>query len=147
MRKAGGKRVGGRNERGGGALETALVALTLISMILFIMEMGRILLMQQFIGERARATARAAVVNGWTAPQAQNYLVYNNTSGNGAGYLGLLPSQVSYATLGTSGTADYRVQVKVSGVPVFTWIPYIARQYTLAPIVATMPAQSFGATN
>lgn len=139
--------VAGRNEKGGGALETALVALTLISMILFIMEMGRILLIQQFIGERARSTARAAVVNNWTAPQAQNFLVYNSTSGNGVGYLGLLPSQVSYATLGTAGAADYRVRVKVSGVPVLTWIPYMAGQYTLAPIIATMPVQSLGAAN
>ncbi|HEV2198751.1 MAG TPA: hypothetical protein VGR73_02950 [Bryobacteraceae bacterium] len=147
MKLAEGIKIAGDHERGGGALETALVVLTLISMILFIMEMGRILLVQQFIGERARATARAAVVNNWTAAQAQNYLVYNSISGTGVGYLGLIPSQVSYATRGSSGTADYRVQIKVSGVPVLTWIPYIAGQYTLAPIVATMPAQSLGAAN
>lgn len=147
MRRAGGFRLAGGNAEGQGAVETALVVLTVISMILFVMEMGRILLVQQFIGERARATARAAVVNSWTAAQVQNYLVYNSTSGSGAGYLGLLPSQVAYVTLGTPGAADYRVQVKVSGVPVLTWIPYIAGQYTLAPIVTTMPAQSLGAAN
>jgi Flp pilus assembly protein TadG len=137
-------------QRGQALVETALVLLTLISMIIFIMDMGRILLLQQFIGERARATARSAVVNNWTSTQAANFLVYNSTTapgGGGAGYLGLQTTQVAYNTLGTSGSSDYRLQVKVTGVPVLTWIPYIAHQYTLAPIVATMPAQSLGATN
>jgi hypothetical protein len=61
--------------------------------------------------------------------------------------MGLLTSQVTYQTLGTAGTPDYRIQVKVSGVPALTWIPYISGTYTLAPIIATMPAQSLGATN
>jgi hypothetical protein len=39
------------------------------------------------------------------------------------------------------------MQVKVSGVPVLTWIPYIAGQYTLPPIVVTTPVQSLGAVN
>ncbi len=131
-------------------LETALVLLTVIGMLIFIMDMGRIMLLQQFIGERTRVTVRNAVVNSWTATQTANYLVYNNTTAptdGGTGYLGLLTSQVSYNALGTSGTPDYRLQVKVTGVPVWTWIPYIAGMYTLAPIVATMPAQVLGATN
>jgi hypothetical protein len=131
-------------------LETALVLLTVIGMLIFIMDMGRIMLLQQFIGERARVTVRNAVVNSWSATQTANYLVYNNITaptGGGTGYLGLLTSQVSYSALGSSGTPDYRLQVKVTGVPVWTWIPYIAGQYTLAPIVATMPAQTLGATN
>jgi hypothetical protein len=131
-------------------VETALVLLTFVGMIIFIMDMGRILLMQQFICERARATVRDAVVNNWDATATKNYLVYNSATappGGGAGYLGLLTSQVSYQTLGTSDQPDYRLQVKVSGVPALTWIPSIAGSYTLAPITATAPAQSLGATN
>ena len=112
--------------------------------------LGRILLIQQFITERARATVRSAVVNNWTSTATQNYLVYNSTtapSGGGAGFLGLQTSNVTYQTLGTSGNPDYMIQVKVSGVPAVTWIPYISGTYTLAPITATMPAQSLGATN
>jgi len=124
-------------------VETALVFLTMMGMILFILDMGRILLVQQFISERVRTTVRNAVVNNWDATATKNYLVYNSTTaGSGGGYLGLLPSQVSYQILGTSGNPDYRLQVKVSGVPAVTWIPYIAGTYTLAPVVATMPAQS-----
>ena len=139
-----------KNQKGAAALEGTLVLLTLMGMIIFIMDMGRILLMQQFIAERARTTVRNAVVHNWDATSTKNFLCYNSTTaptGGGAGYLGLLPSQVSYQTLGTSGNADYRLQVKVTGVPVLTWIPYISGSYTLAPIIATMPAQSLGSTS
>ena len=137
-------------QKGAGLVETALILLTLIGMIIFIMDMGRILLMQQYITERARTTVRSAVVNSWTATQAKNYLVYNTITtppGGGAGFLGLQTSQVTYQTLGTVGAADYRVQVKVSGVPALVLTPYMAGTYTLAPITATLPAQSLGATN
>jgi Flp pilus assembly protein TadG len=139
-----------KHQRGQAMLETALVMTTLVGMLVFIMDMGRLLLIQQWVGERARATARAASVNNWNSTQAANYLVYNTTTapnGGGAGYLGLLTSQVSYTFLGSSNSPDYRLQVKVSGVPVLTFIPYMANTYTLAPIIATMPAESLGATN
>ena len=139
-----------KNQKGANILESALVLLTVLGMFLFIMDMGRILLIQQFITERARATVRSAVVNNWTAAATQNYLVYNSTTapgGGGTGFLGLQTSNVTYQTLGTSGTPDYMLQVKVSGVQAVTWIPYISKTYTLAPITAAMPAQSLGATN
>jgi hypothetical protein len=122
----------------------------MLGMILFIMDIGRILLIQQFITERARATVRSAVVNNWSAAAIKNYLVYNSTTapnGGGVGFLGLQTSNVTYQTLGTSGTPDYMIQVKVSGVQAITWIPYISNTYTLAPITFAMPAQSLGATN
>lgn len=140
----------GKTQKGAAIVESALVFLTLLGMIIFIMDMGRMLLMQQYITERVRSTARQASVNNWTAVQVQNYVVYNSITapnGGGPGYLGLLTSQVSYTTLNTAGTPDYSVQVQVSGVPVFTWIPYVSGKYTAPPISATMPAQSLGAIN
>ena len=77
-------------------------------------------------------------------------LVYGSTTApDGASYglLGLQTSQVTYSSLGTAGTPDARLQIKVAGVPVVTWIPFISGSYTLPPITATMPAQSLGATN
>jgi hypothetical protein len=143
-----------KTQTGAAIVESALVLLTLFGMLVFILDMGRMLLTQQFIAERARSTARQAVVNNWTASQVQNYLVYNSAtapsqSGSGvvSGYMGLLPSQVTYTALGTAGTADYRLQVIVSGVPVFNWIPVIAGQYTAPLVVVTVPAQSLGSTN
>ena len=145
-----GKRRDKTRQKGSAMVESALVLLTLIGMIIFILDMGRMLLMQQFIVERTRATVRSAVVNNWNEAATRNYLVYNTTTApdrGGAGYMGLLTSQVTYQALGTPGASDYRIQVKVSGVPALTWIPYIAGSYTLAPVVATMPAQSLGASN
>jgi Flp pilus assembly protein TadG len=139
-----------KNRQGSAMVESALVLLTVLGMILFVMDMGRILLIQQYISERARATVRSAVVNNWTATATANYLVYNDItapSGGGPGYMGLLTTQVSSKALGIAGAPDYRLQVKVSGVPAITWIPGISGSYSLAPIVATMPAQSLGATN
>ena len=44
-------------------VETVLVLLTVMGMTIFIMDMGRILLVQQYTSERARVTVRKAVVN------------------------------------------------------------------------------------
>jgi hypothetical protein len=54
---------------------------------------------------------------------------------------------VTYSLLGTAGTADYRIQIKVSKVPLITFIPYLAGNYQAPPIVATAPAPSLGAAN
>ena len=128
--------------------------LTLISMIFFVFDMGRMLMTQQFIAERARVTARMAAVNSWDSGSVANYLCYNSTTApakvNGAsapGYLGLVPSNVSYSILGTSGTADYRLKVTVHGVQMLTWIPQMAGTFTAPTVTATAPAQSLGATN
>jgi Flp pilus assembly protein TadG len=140
----------GSKQKGATMLETALVLLTMLGIIVFILDMGRILLLQQFITVRAQTAARQAAVNNWTASDVQNFTVYNSTTapdGSPSGFLGLTTSEVSYTTAGTSGTPNYRVKVTVSGVQVLTMIPYIAGQYTLPPIVATAPAQSLGATN
>lgn len=78
-------------------------------------------------------------------------MVYGSTTapeGGGAGYLGLVTSQVSYQTVGTAGQSDYCVQVSVSGVPaMYFWIPNLAGTYALPPITVTLPAQSLGATS
>lgn len=142
-----------KRQRGQAFVETALILTTAISMILFIVDMGRILLWQQFIAERARVGARNAVVNSWDSTAVKNYVVYGNTTapdsqnGTPAGYLGLLPSQVTLTKVADSGIGDGRYQVKVSGVPIVTWIPYMSGQYTLPAVTATMPVQSQGATN
>ena len=134
-------------EKGAAMVEGALVMLSLLAMLLFIMDMGRILLMEQYIAYRAEATVRQAAVNNWTSADAQNYLVYNDTSGSGPGLMGLTASEVSYTTVGTSGAPDYMVQVTVSGVPAFEWIPFIAGRLALPSVVVTAPAQSLGTAN
>jgi Flp pilus assembly protein TadG len=137
-------------QRGAALVETALVFTAALSMIVFIVDMGRILLTQQFVAERARVGVRNAVVNNWDSTAVANYVVYGTTtapSGGGAGFLGLTTSEVTFNTIADSGIGDSRYQVIVSGVPLFTWIPYMAGRYTAPTVTATAPLQSQGTTN
>jgi Flp pilus assembly protein TadG len=141
-----------RSQAGAAMLESALVLVTVLSMVVFVMDMGRMLLLQQFFTERARSGVRAAVVNSWDATSVANFICYGSTSAPDggtatAGYLGLLPAQVHFTTVADSGINDGRAVVKINGVRMFSWIPGIAGTYTAAPVVATMPMQSRGATN
>ena len=139
-----------KGQRGAALVETALVFTAALSMILFIVDMGRILLTQQFITERARVAARAAVVNSWDSTAVANYVAYGTTtapSGTPAGLLGLSPNDVTLNTIADSGVGDARYQVTVQGVALFTWIPYIAGKYNAPSVTATAPVQSLGATN
>ena len=139
-----------KSQRGAALVETALVFTAALSMILFIVDMGRILLTQQYISERAQAAVRSAVVNNWDSTDVKNYLVYGSTTapnGGGAGLMGLTTSEVAFNTIADSGIGDGRYQVVVSGVPMFTWIPYMAGRYTAPTVTATAPVQSQGATN
>jgi Flp pilus assembly protein TadG len=134
-------------------VETALVLLTLLWMVMFIFDMGMLLLKEQAIAERARTTARMAAVNNWSQTQVQNHLVYNRTSvpdgvsAGSPGILGLLPSQVAYSTVGTVGQPDHQVVVTVQNVTQPLMIPVWNGPYTLPAISVAMPAQSLGATN
>ncbi len=138
-------------QRGAAMVETGLVFTVVLSMILFIVDMGRVLLTQQFIAERARATARQAAVNSWNSTAVANYLVYGGTvapsGANAPGLLGLTPSEVTLTTFADSGIGDGRLQVTVQGVPLFVWVPFLAGRYNAPAIVASAPTQSLGATN
>jgi Flp pilus assembly protein TadG len=139
-----------KRQRGAAMVEGALIFMTAMAMILFIVDMGRMLLWEQFIAERARVGVRNAVVNNWDSTAVANYVVYGSTtapSGQTSGFLGLTPSEVTLTKYADSGVGDARYQVKVTNVAVFTWIPYMYGQYTLPTVLATMPVQSQGATN
>ena len=140
-----------KGQRGAALVETALVFTAALAMIVFIVDMGRILLTQQYISERAQAAVRSAVVNNWDATSVKNYVVYGSTtapgSGVAAGLMGLTTSEVTFNTIADSGIGGGRYQVIVQGVPMFTWIPYMAGRYTAPTVTATAPVQSQGATN
>ena len=139
-----------KRQRGAALIETALVFTVALSMIVFIVDMGRVLLSEQFISERARVAVRNAVVNNWDSTSVQNYVVYGSTSaptGNPAGFMGMTTSDVTFTSYADSGIGDARYQVTIQGVPLFTWVPYIAGQYNAPPVTATAPVQSQGATN
>jgi hypothetical protein len=128
-------------------VETVLILLLVLGMVIFVLDMGRLLLVQQFLTERSRATVRVAVVNNWSQTDVRNYFCFNSTSAPAGsndttlGLLGIQPSQVSYDTT----TMSCCVSVKVSGVKALLFIPQMAGTYTLAPITVSYPKQSMGA--
>jgi len=133
-------------------VETALVLTVMLAMIIFGVDMARMLLFQEFFTERAREGARNAVVHSWDATATANFICYgtSTTPPGGTttpGYLGLLPSQVSVTSVGDSGVNDARIEVQISGVRMFSWIPFMSGNLTAAPVVATAPLESRGATN
>ena len=144
-----------RRQAGQSLVESALVFMTVLATIVFIIDCGHLMLMENFITERTREAARAAAVNNWTSSQIAAYLVYNDASSSatGPGYMGLTTSEVTSTFLGTSGTPDYRIQVKVSGVSVFPvqlfseWTLIGPGTFSAPPVVVTMPVQSQGSTS
>ena len=130
-------------------LEGALVLGTLLTMILFIEEMGRMLLFQQMFTERAREGARLASVNTYTTAAVQNFVLYNSATapaGSPAGFFGMTSSNVTVTRLGTAGNWDDRIQVTVSNYPMFNFIPLFKHAYTVPPITVTVPVGSLGST-
>src|SRR5579871_6399745 len=135
-----------KTQRGaGGLLEGSLILLTLLTMIVFVVEMGRMLLFQQMFTERARAGARAAIVTAYDASTVQNYVLYNSAtapSGSAAGFFGLTTSEVTVNRLGTPGNWDDRIQVTISNYPMFDFVPLLSHSYTVPPISVTIPVGS-----
>ena len=136
---------GRRRQKGGSIIESSFVLLLALCLILFILDMGRFLLTQQYISERARTTARLAVLNNWDAASIQNYLCYGFTTaptGNPApsGLMGLIPTNVNSAWLGTSTSPDYRLKITVTGIRVLTWIPLMSNNLYTIPVIATAVA-------
>ena len=139
-------------QRGSSIVEGSFIFLITISMILFIMEVGRFLLTQQYISERARTTARLAVVNNWDTTSIKNYLCYGSTatpagSPTPTGLMGLTASNISPVWSGSAANGDLRLQISVTGLHVFTFVPMMANNLTAIPVIATAASQSRGATN
>jgi Flp pilus assembly protein TadG len=134
-------------------IESVFVLFTLLAMVLFIVEMSRIMLAEQYLAERARAAARMAAVHAWSPSEVANYVAYNSTSAPGGGtstpgLMGVLPSNVAYSVpTGPDGDPSNYVKVTIRDVRAFTVIPYMAGTYTLPTITVSLPAQSLGKTD
>jgi osmotically-inducible protein OsmY len=141
-----------QSKRGATLVEMALVITTLLIMILFVLDMGRVLLLGQYVTARASETARAAAMKNWTADQVKNYLVYDRPDPPEGGFpasglMGLTKSQVSYSLLGTAKKPDYRVHVEVSNIQAAMFTPFLSSRYSFPKVVTEFPAMSLGGTN
>lgn len=131
-----------RSQAGQAMIEGSLVFLTLICMILFVVDIGRLLFYKHYFTERAQVGARWASVNSQNATNVKNVVCYNATTGSGQGFLGLSPSNVSV----TYDDANNIVTVTVSGFQTIKLIPFIAGNYTIPAATVSLGYQSMGAT-
>src|SRR5260370_7472482 len=75
------KSVGANQRKGAALVEASLAMMPLLCTILFIADMGRMLVTEQYVTERARAGLRQAVVSTWynDSTSLKNYICYNST--------------------------------------------------------------------
>lgn len=129
-------------QRGVAAVEFALVAGVFFSLLIGIMEMGRVLFYWNTATEATRLGARIAVV----CDVDDTAIKTKMTS-----LFPIIPSdkiQVLYSPSGcTDAGSCYEVTVLVQPVPVATMIPYIPLTLTLPAFATTLPNESMDSTN
>lgn len=138
-----------RHKRGEALVEGALVLLALISLILGIVDFGRILLLQQTFHQRVSAGARYASIHGVDTAAIANVIVFNSPtapSGKTTGMLGLSPSNISVARLNAGDRTQDRIQVRIVNFPMTFMLPFLRK--TIRPtFTAVRPVEAMGATN
>ncbi len=127
-------------QRGQAMVEAALVLTVFMMVILGLVNFGFVMWMHQTIEHRARAAARYGVINPGDTTGMQNMVLYNSTTGTGAGMFGLTASNVSAGEYSTSSFED-RVIVTVSGYKYFLWFPGI--QSTGKDITVSLPVETY----
>ena len=140
-----------RAQKGQTLVESALVLVSLLAMLLFLLDTSRYLFLSQYLDERASATARLAAMRGWTQSDVQNYFCYNRidepAGARRRGWMGIEPRQVSLAAIGDPASPEYRIKVTVSKVPAVLFTPFLAGAHTLPEVSVETPAQSMGSRN
>jgi Flp pilus assembly protein TadG len=109
------KPITGRKGRAGTALvETALTLGLFTSVVFSLFDFGYVMFMHQALASRLQIAARYGSLNPADTTGMKNYVLYNQTTGAGAGLFGLQAANVTASRLGSGTTAD-RVNITVTG--------------------------------
>lgn len=136
-----------KRQRGSSMVEGALVCLALLSIILFIVNVGTMLALMQLFNQRAQAGARWAANNSFDESAIKNIVVYNDPRGSsGPGLLGLKASNVSISRLDAGSVKD-RIAVQISGYSMVFFVPFLPGTYSVPSAVAVAPVESLGSPN
>lgn len=131
-----------RRQCGVASVEFALVAGVFFSLLIGIMEMGRVLFYWNTTAEATRLGARIAVV----CDVDDTAIKTKMTS-----LFPIIPSekiQVMYSPTGCLGAATCNeVTVRIQPVPIATSIPYVPLSLTLPAFATTLPNESMESTN
>jgi hypothetical protein len=77
-------------------------------------DFGYVMFMHQTLASRLQTAARYGSLNPSDTTGIKNYVLYNQTTGSGAGLFGLQAANVTAGRLGSGTTAD-RVNITVTG--------------------------------
>ncbi|MBP0593737.1 pilus assembly protein [Paraburkholderia sp. LEh10] len=140
---------GARRQKGVAALEFALVATVFFTLLIGVMEVGRVLFYWNTAAEATRIGARVAVVCDINSSQSTGNPVVRDMQQ-------LLPIlkpanvQVTYLPSGCDATSCTSVTVAITNVPVNTMVPFVPFNLTMPPFSTTLPRESLssvGGTN
>ena len=126
------------SQRGSAMIEASFIFVVFFFLLIGIFDFGQFLFVHQALVQRARSSARAGVVKDYTTGQIRNLVLYDSTSGSGAGYFGLTSAMVVVSSLDFN-TDDSRVEVKVINYPYQILSPYIGGTYTGPNITIDVP--------
>lgn len=129
-------------QRGVAAVEFALVAGIFFSLLIGIMEMGRVLFYWNTATEATRLGARIAVVCDVDDVDIKAKMT---------SLFPIIPGdkiQVLYSPTGcVDANSCYEITVRIQPIPVATVIPYIPLSLTLPAFATTLPNESMQSTN
>ena len=128
-----------RRQRGATAVEASLTLTLFLLTIFTLFDLGYVMYVHQTLAERARAAARYGSLHPSDTTGMKNIAIYYETTGSGAGVLGLTTSNVTAVRSGAGTTAD-RVTVTIANYPFMAVWP--GRSQTGLPIVVTMPVEN-----
>lgn len=128
------------SERGAVAVEFALVASIFFTLLLGVMEFGRILFYLNTAAEATRLGARVAVVCDVNASIVKTKMI------NMFGVLTQSDINVSYAPSGCTSSTCKSVTVSVAK-NINTYIPYVPLTISMPPFSTTLPRESLSSAN
>jgi Flp pilus assembly protein TadG len=140
-----------KTQKGSAMVESAFIFTVVACLLLGIFDVGQMLFRHQALVQRARSAARWGAISSYNNTTAiQNKILYNQTTAltdqNGeaaAGYFGLTASNVTVQRLGTSGTDNDRLSIRITSPPFHLFSPFVAGDYTGRAIEVDVPLGMF----
>lgn len=130
-----------KRQQGVAAVEFALVAVILFTLLFGIMEMGRVLFMMNTTTEATRLGARIAVVCDPNASAIKDRMT------DIAGFLSSANINVNYNPGGCDINSCRYITVSVTGVTVQSIVPLIPFDFEMPSFSTTLPRESMSSAN
>lgn len=135
-----------RRQRGVAALEFAIISVVFFTLLIGVMEMGRVLFYWNTASEATRLGARVAVVCDINSSQSASNPVIKDMQQ-------LLPIlqpanvTVTYTPSGCDASSCTAVTVAIANVTVNTVVPFVPFNLNMPPFSTTLPRESLNSVN